>query len=183
MVMAQVLEAVTPLASVTPILNVPAPVGVPVTAPVAVFNVKPPGSVPLAMLNVKLAVPPVTVGVPLLKAAPTSPVVTAEQLRVGTALIVMGHVGDAVTPAPSVILIVKVPLLWGVPEIDPLVVFRVRPTGAVPENANVKGAVPPAIVIAELVNATPTSPAVVDGQVSTGAAAMVNGQVAAAANP
>ena len=56
----QVVVAVTPFASVTWMENEPAAVGVPVTAPVAVFSVNPAGSVP-TIENVYGVVPPVTV--------------------------------------------------------------------------------------------------------------------------
>jgi hypothetical protein len=44
----QLLADVTPLASVTWMVNVPVTVGVPVMAPVDEFSVRPAGSVPLA---------------------------------------------------------------------------------------------------------------------------------------
>src|SRR4051812_50177745 len=46
MVMAQVVVATTPLASVTFTVKLPASVGVPVIAPVVVFRVRPAGRVP-----------------------------------------------------------------------------------------------------------------------------------------
>jgi hypothetical protein len=46
MVMGQVPEATAPSASVTWMLNEPGAVGVPVTAPVVEFSVRPAGNVP-----------------------------------------------------------------------------------------------------------------------------------------
>src|SRR5271166_3481569 len=98
MVIEQVVVPTTPFESVTWMLNVPEAVGVPVTAPVEVFNVRPAGSVP-TMEKVYGAVPPVTVIGPLLKATPTVPVVTAEQVtEIGAGLMVMVQ---AVPTAPS----------------------------------------------------------------------------------
>ena len=82
------MVAVTPFASVTWMENEPAAVGVPVTAPVDVFSVRPAGNVPTTE-NVYGAVPPVTVSAPLLKGAPTSPVVPDDkQVNTGPGIIV-----------------------------------------------------------------------------------------------
>src|SRR5580698_9923888 len=76
------LVEVTWFASVTMTAKVPGAVAVPVMAPFEVFSVRPAGSVPTTE-NVYGAVPPVTVIAGLLNTAPTSPVVTAEQVRTG----------------------------------------------------------------------------------------------------
>ncbi len=65
--------------------------GVPVTAPVVAFNDRPLGSEPVAIENVKGAVPPATVIAPLLKATPTSPEVVVEQVTVGGGLMVIAQ--------------------------------------------------------------------------------------------
>ena len=133
----QVGVAITPLASVTWMENVPAAVGVPVTAPVAVFRFNPSGNVP-TIENVYGAVPPVTVNAPLLNGAPTSPVVPlAKQVRVGPAMIEYGQVVVAVTPFASVTWMENVPAAVGVPVTAPFDVFNVRPAGKVPTTENV----------------------------------------------
>ncbi len=82
-------------------LNVPAAVGVPVTAPVAVLSVKPAGSVPTTE-NVYGAVPPDTVGAGALNGTPTSPLVPlARHVRLGPAMIMYGHVVAAADPFES----------------------------------------------------------------------------------
>ena len=100
----QVVLDMTPLASVTLILNVPAAVGVPVIAPVLVFSVRPAGSVPTTE-KVYGAVPPVTVSAPLLNGTPTSPVVpVARQVNNGVGTIMMlqfSPVVVAITPLES----------------------------------------------------------------------------------
>jgi hypothetical protein len=93
--------ATTPFASATLIVNVPALCGVPVIAPVDVFNVRPVGRVPVATEKVNGAVPPVTVIAGMLNATPTSPEFVAEQVIVGAATIVNGHVPVATTPFAS----------------------------------------------------------------------------------
>ena len=133
----QVGVAITPLASVTWMENEPVAVGVPVTAPFDVFNVRPAGNVPTTE-NVYGAVPPVTVNAPLLNGAPTSPVVPlAKQVNVGPAMIVYGQVGVAMTPFASVTWIENVPAAVGVPVTAPVEVFNVRPAGNVPTIENV----------------------------------------------
>jgi hypothetical protein len=64
---------IRPFASVTLIVNEPPAVGVPVIAPVDVFNVKPGGKVPVATEKVNGGVPPVTVIAGLLNGKPASP--------------------------------------------------------------------------------------------------------------
>src|SRR5208283_5211037 len=117
----------TPLASVTWIVNVPDAVGVPVTAPVEVFRVKPAGNVPLPIENVYGAVPPVTVIGPLLNGTPTSPEFVAEHVTCGIPTIVIEQVPLPTTPLASVTLIVNVPDAVGVPVTAPVEVFRVKP--------------------------------------------------------
>src|ERR1039458_4934099 len=158
MVIAQVPVPTTPLASVTLIVKVPAAVGVPVTAPVEVFRVRPAGNVPLPIENVYGAVPPVTVVGPLLNGTPTAPVLVPEQVtEIGGLIGIVQPV--PVAPRESVTLIVKVPGAVGVPVTAPVEVFRVRPAGNVPlPIENVYGEVPPVTVIGPLLNGTPTSP-------------------------
>src|SRR5271169_4640811 len=104
-IMQLVLEL--PTASVTSTEKVPAAVGVPVTAPVEVFSVSPAGSVP-TIEYVYGPVPPVTVIGPLLKGAPTVPVLLAPQVTDSGGLMV---IVQAVPTAPlaSVTWTVKVP--------------------------------------------------------------------------
>src|ERR1700689_1169080 len=164
--------------------NEPAAVGVPVTAPVDVFSVRPAGKVPI-IENVYGAVPPVTVIAPLLNGAPTSPVVpVAEQVTCGPEIIVYGQVVVAVTPFASVTWMEKEPAAAGVPVTAPVAVFSVRPAGNVPTTENVYGAVPPVTVIAPLLNGAPTSPVVpVAEQVTCGPEIIVIGQVVVALPP
>ena len=77
--------------------------------------------------------PPVTVIAPLLKATPTSPLVTEEQLTEGPAMIVIAQVPVAATPFASTTLIEKLPAAVAVPVTAPVVVFRESPAGRVPE--------------------------------------------------
>jgi hypothetical protein len=184
MVNGHVPVATTPLASVTLTVNVPLDVGVPVIAPVVEFRVRPAGSVPVAIENVKGDTPPVTVIAGLLNATPTSPEVTAEQATDGAATMVKGQVPAAATPLASVTLIVNAPLEVGVPVIAPVVEFRLRPAGSVPvATENVYGAVPPVTVIAGLLNASPTSPELTVEQVTVGGGTMVKGQLPVATTP
>ena len=133
----QVVVAVTPFASVTWIEKVPNAVGVPVTAPVAVFRVRPAGNVPTTE-KVYGAVPPVTVSGPLLNGAPTSPVVPVDrQVSCGPPMIVNGQVVLPTTPSASVTWIEKVPAAVGVPVTTPVEVFSVSPAGNVPTIENV----------------------------------------------
>ena len=116
----QVVVAVTPFASVTWMEKVPAAVGVPVTAPVAVFSVRPAGSVP-TIENVYGVVPPVTVSAPPLNGAPTSPVVPVDkQVNCGPGIIVYGQVEVAVTPFASVTWMENEPAAVGVPVTAPV---------------------------------------------------------------
>ena len=158
--------------------NVPAAVGVPLTAPVDVFRASPAGSVP-TIENVYAAVPPVTVSAPLLNAAPTSPVVpVAKQVNCGPALIVIGQSPVPTAPRESVTWIENEPGTVGVPMTAPVEVFRVRPAGKVPTIENVYGAVPPVTVIAPLLNGAPTSPGVpVAEQVTEGGGVTVTKQL------
>jgi propanediol utilization protein len=158
-VIGQVVVATSPSESVTWMLNVPVAVGVPVTAPVEVFSVRPAGNVP-TMENVYGATPPVTVMGPLLNGTPTVPVVVPEQVIEMDGTIVITQ-PVAVAPRASVTLMVKVPDAVGVPVTAPVEVFRVRPAGNVPTIENVYGATPPVTVIGPLLNGTPTSPVLV----------------------
>src|SRR5690348_1502013 len=101
-------------------LKLPAAVGVPVTAPVEVFSVRPAGSVPTTE-NVNGAVPPVTVKAPLLNGTPTSPVVPeARHVSEGGGVIEYGQVVVAATPLASVTWILKLPAAVGVPVMAPV---------------------------------------------------------------
>src|ERR1035437_4781343 len=125
MVIAQVVVETTPLASVILMLKLPAAVGVPVTAPVAVFRVRPAGKVP-TMEKTYGVVPPVTVMGPLLKTTPTVPELVVEQATTsGAGTIVIAQVGSG-------ILMLKLPAEAGVPVTAPVAVFGVRPAGKVP---------------------------------------------------
>jgi hypothetical protein len=106
MVIAQVPVAVAPRESVTLIVNVPAAVGVPVTAPVEVFRVRPAGKVPLPIENVYGEVPPVTVIGPLLNGTPTSPEFVAEHVSCGGGLTVTEQLMLPLLPFTSVIVTV-----------------------------------------------------------------------------
>jgi hypothetical protein len=121
-----------PFASVTLMVKVPEAVGVPVTAPVEAFSVRPAGSVPVPTENVYGAVPPVTVIAPLLKATPCIPVVVFEQVTESPATMVNGQVPAATAPLASVTLIVNVPAAVGVPVMAPVEAFNVSPAGNVP---------------------------------------------------
>jgi hypothetical protein len=181
-VIAQVPVAETPFASTTLRVKLPAAVGVPVTAPVVALRVNPAGSVPTTE-KVYGEVPPVTVIAPLLKATPTSPLVTEEQLSVGPAMMVIAQVPVAETPLASTTLIVKLPAAVGVPVTAPVEAFSVRPAGSVPTTEKVYGEVPPVTVIAPLLKATPTSPLVTEEQLSVGPAMIVIAQVPVAETP
>jgi len=136
-VIGQVALPTTPFASFTWIENEPAAVGVPVTAPVAVFKVKPAGKVP-TIENVYGEVPPVTVTAGLLNATPTSPeVAVAEHVTCGPAIIVIGQVALPTTPFASFTWIENVPAAVGVPVTAPVEVFKVKPAGKVPTIENV----------------------------------------------
>jgi hypothetical protein len=164
-VIGQVVVATSPSESVTLMLNVPVAVGVPVTAPVDVFRVRPAGNVP-TIENVYGATPPVTVIGPLLNATPTVPVVVPEQVTESGGVIVITQ-PVPVAPSESVTMMVKVPDAVGVPVTAPVDVFRVRPAGKVPlPIENVYGATPPVTVIGPLLNGTPTSPVLVAEQVT-----------------
>ena len=180
----QLPVAATPFASVTWIENVPAAVGVPVTAPVDVFSVKPAGNVP-TIEYVYGELPPVTVSAALLNTAPTSPVFpVARQVNCGPATIVYGQLPVAATPFASVTWIENVPAAVGVPVTAPVDVFSVRPAGNVPTIEYVYGDVPPVTVSAALLNTAPTSPDVpVVKQVNCGPATIVYGQLPVAATP
>src|ERR1035438_8533221 len=112
-------------------LNVPEAVGVPVMEPSA-FSVKPAGSVPTTV-KVYGATPPVTTMAGLLKATPTSPLLTTEQVTTGAATIVKGQLLPvATTPLASVTLMLKVPEAVGVPVMAPVEALSERPAGRVP---------------------------------------------------
>jgi hypothetical protein len=130
---AQVPVLTAPVESLTPIVQEPVAVGVPVIAPVDVFNVKPGGSVPVATKKVYGGVPPVTIGAGLLKGTPTMPVLVVEHVscRLG-GVMVNGHVPEPTTPSASVTWIVQEPVAVGVPLIAPVAVFNVKPGGKVP---------------------------------------------------
>ena len=81
--------------------------------------------------------PPVTVIAPLLKATPTSPLVTEEQLSDGPATMVIAQVPVAVMPFASVTLIEKLPEAVGVPVTAPVEAFSESPAGRVPETEKV----------------------------------------------
>jgi len=157
--------AVAPRESVTLMVNVPDAVGVPVTAPVEAFSVRPAGNVPLPIENVYGATPPVTVIGPLLNATPTSPVLVPEQVSEIEGLIVIVQ-PVAVAPKESVTMIEKEPDAVGVPVTAPVEAFSVSPAGKVPTIEKVYGATPPVTVIGPLLNGTPTSPVLVPEQVS-----------------
>src|SRR4051812_34706938 len=153
-------------------------------ARVVAFGVRPAGSVPVAIEKVNGAVPPETDIAGLLKATPTSPVFVVEQITDGAGTMVNGQVPGATTPFASVTLIVNVPAAVGVPAIAPVEVLSVRHAGIVPvATEKVKGAVPPVIDMAGLLNAAPTSPLFVVEHATEGGATMVNGQVPAATMP
>ena len=111
-------------------LDVPAVVGVPVIAPVVPFKFKPVGRLPLAIAHV-IGVVPVALSVWLyaLFAVPSG----------SEAVVIVG--GAATTmlrelvpfPAEFVALTenVNVPIVVGVPEITPVVSFKIRPAGSV----------------------------------------------------
>ena len=132
----QVALPTTPFASFTWIENEPAAVGVPVTAPVEVFRVKPAGNVP-TIENVYGEVPPVTVIAPLLNATPVWPALVAEQVTCGMLPIVIGQVALPTTPFASFTWIENVPAAVGVPVTAPVAVFKVKPAGKVPTIENV----------------------------------------------
>src|SRR5580658_3429220 len=134
-VIGQVVVPTAPSESVTWILNEPVAVGVPVTAPVEVFRVRPAGNVP-TIENVYGATPPVTVIGPLLNGTPTSPVLVPEHVIEIEGVIVMTH-PVAVPPSESVTLMEKLPDAVGVPVTAPVEVFRVKPAGNVPTMENV----------------------------------------------
>ena len=80
----------------------------------------------------------VTVIGPLLKAAPTSPVVfVAEQFTCGPGIIVNGQVALPTTPLASVTWMENEPAAVGVPVTTPVEVFSVSPAGNVPTIENV----------------------------------------------
>src|SRR5580658_3710907 len=168
---------VAPRESVTLIVKVPEAVGVPVTAPVEVFRVRPAGSVPLPIENVYGATPPVTVIGPLLNGTPAAPVFVAEHVtEIGGAMVIVQPV--PVAPRESVTLIVKVPEAVGVPVTAPVEVFSVRPAGSVPlPIENVYGGTPPVTVIGPLLNGTPTSPVFVAEHVTEIGGATVTEQL------
>src|SRR5580658_8334926 len=178
----QVVAAVTPLASFAWSVNVPEAVGVPLMAPVLVFSVRPLGRVPVTE-KVYGAIPPLTAGAGLFRATPASPELTAGQVSARTVAMVNGQVVTAATPLASFTWSVKVPDAVGVPLMAPVLVFSVRPLGRVPVTEKVYGAIPPLTDGAGLFSATPTSPELTAGQVSTTAPAMVKGQVVAAVTP
>jgi fumarate reductase subunit C len=183
-VIGQVALPATPFESFTWIENDPDAVGVPLTAPVEVFSVRPAGSVP-TIENVYGEVPPVTAIAGLLNATPTSPVVAvAEQVTCGPPMIVIGQVALPTTPFASVTWMEKVPAAVGVPVTAPVDVFKVSPAGNVPTTANVYGEVPPVTAIGPMLNAAPTSPVVpVAEQVTCGPPMIVIGQVALPTTP
>jgi hypothetical protein len=158
------LVLLSPTASVTSTVKVPAAVGVPVTSPVAVFSVSPAGSVP-TIEYVYGAVPPVTVIAPLSNGTPTSPVFTAAQVTEGDPLMVIMQLVLEL-PTASVTLTVKVPEAVAVPVTSPVAVFSVRPAGSVPTIEYAYGAVPPVTVIGPLSNGTPTSPVLIAAQIT-----------------
>jgi hypothetical protein len=179
-------EPTLPCESVAWILNVPEAVGVPVTAPVEVFRVRPAGSVPTT-LNVYGGVPPLIVIAPLLKATPTVPVLFAPQVTVTPGLIVIVQAEPTglpwlsmhppTLPWESVAWILNVPEVVGVPVTAPVDVFSVRPRGRLPTTVNVYGAVPPVTVIAPLLKGTPTVPVLIAPQVTVTGALIVIEQV------
>jgi hypothetical protein len=130
----------TPLAAVTVNAAVSTVVGVPAISPVAAFNVRPAGSVPVVTDQV-MGLLPVAVNV-WLYAVPMTP-----PLRF--AVVIAGGPDDAV--AVTVILSpfwcddalfvavtvnVAVPAAVGVPEISPVVAFRLRPAGNEPPDTD-----------------------------------------------
>jgi hypothetical protein len=72
-----------------------------------------------------------------LKATPTSPLVTEEQLNVGPAMMVIPQVPVAETPFESTTLMVKLPAAVGVPITAPVEAFSVKPAGSVPTTEKV----------------------------------------------
>jgi hypothetical protein len=177
-------DPTAPLASLTWMVKVPEAVGVPVTAPVDVFRIRPDGSVPDPIENVYGATPPVTLIAPLLKATPTVPVFVLEQVTESPGTMVYGQVVVATTPFASLTLMEKAPAAVGVPVIAPVEALSVRPPGNVPvATVKVYGATPPVTVGAGLLKGTPTSPELTAEQVIVGPATMVYGQVVAAATP
>ena len=131
MVKGHMVVAATPLESFSWSVKVPEAVGVPVMAPVLVFSVRPLGRVPVTE-KVYGALPPLTTGAGLFSATPTSPELTAGQVRAGGGAMVKGQVVGDATPLASFTWSAKVPAAVGVPVIAPVLVFSVRPLGRVP---------------------------------------------------
>ena len=68
---------------------------------------------------------------------PTSPLVTAVQLRDGPAMMVMGQVPEATTPLASLTWMLKEPAAVGEPVTAPVEAFSMRPAGNVPTTEKV----------------------------------------------
>ncbi len=164
----QVVAAATPLASFTWTVKVPVTVGVPVMAPVARAKCQAGGqgahSLPRRCTSARSA------------ADRHSRAVYGDTYRKGIVCwasedgpvtIVKGQVVVATTPLASFTWSVKVPGAVGVPVMAPVLVFSVRPLGSVPVTEKVYGAVPPLTTGAGLFSATPTSPELTAGQVSS----------------
>ncbi len=131
MLIEQVVVPTALMESVTWSEKAPRAVGVPVTAPVELFSVKPAGNAPTTEYAYG-AVPPETVSAPELNATPTVPAVVAGQVTERAALMVIGQVLVATLPWLSVALRVNVPAAVGVPVRTPVVALSVSPAGSVP---------------------------------------------------
>jgi hypothetical protein len=118
-----------------------------------------------------------------LNGTPTSPEFVVEQVIDDGGEMVKAQL-DETAPAASLTWMVKVPGAVGVPVMAPVEALSVRPCGRVPvATENVYGAVPPLMVIAGLLNGTPTWPEFVVEQVMLGAGTIVYRQVVATTTP
>ena len=110
--------------------DVPAVVGVPVIAPVVAFKIKPTGSVPFSTAHI-IGVVPVAASL-WLYALFTVPSGREAVVIVGGAVMTMLRV-FVPFPAEFVALTEKlnVPIVVGVPEMTPVVSFKLRPAGSV----------------------------------------------------
>ena len=132
MVIVPGFERPTELVTLIPNVKVPLFVGVPVINPVRVLRDSPGGNVPLTMKN---RVGELVASIVWLKNAPIVPEREAE-ITLGTERSVMVNLmlpaGDVPPALLAVIPTVKLPTVVGVPLINPVEVFKVRPTGSAP---------------------------------------------------
>ena len=134
----QVVVAVAEFWSVTfaPKLKLPAAEGVPCICPAAPFSDKPPGSCPLPIVHVYGGAPPEALSV-MLNGCPTVPLVAGQTAAVNPAEMAMERGAVALPCALSVTRTLKEAFtaVVGVPEICPLLLFKVNPAGKEPDES------------------------------------------------